>query len=51
MISPFNLRVDNEFSYFSSKTTKKLREKYDNVRSYEILSDLIPAPLYQVNVS
>lgn len=48
---PLNLLVDNEFSYFSSKTTKKLREKYTNIRSYEILSDLILAPLYEVNVS
>ena len=31
--------------------TEKNREIYTNIRSYEILPDLIPTPLYEVNVS
>ena len=38
------------FPSFLQKEQKN-REKYTNIRSYEILSDLIPAPLYEVNVS
>lgn len=46
-----NLLANNNFFYFSTKTSKQLREKHANIRSNEIVSDLIPAPLYQVNVN